>query len=88
MPNVGMRAGTDHLMKAMAQIKSTDDAVKLVDATKAIPIEDSLYLYGAKKPAEGKYDWYNLRFVSTIKPADAFWPLDRWRCRCVQTFIQ
>jgi hypothetical protein len=37
-------------MKAVAQIKSANDAVKLVDANTAIPIEDSLYLYRRRSP--------------------------------------
>ena len=73
MPNdmhAGMYAGTEHLMKAMAQIRSADDGVKLVDAMKAIPTDDPLfgkgvirvdgrklhpmYLYKAKTPRRNR----------------------------------
>jgi branched-chain amino acid transport system substrate-binding protein len=104
MPNdmhAGMYAGTAHLMKAVAQIKSADDGVKLVDAMKAIPTDDPLfgkgtiridgrklhpmYLYKAKTPAESKYDWDYFQLVSTIKPEDAFRPLDKGDCPFVKT---
>jgi branched-chain amino acid transport system substrate-binding protein len=104
MPNdmhAGMYAGTAHLMKAVAQIKSADDGVKLVDAMKAIPTDDPLFgegtiridgrklhpmhLYKAKTPAESKYDWDYFQLVSTIKPEDAFRPLDKGDCPFVKT---
>ena len=50
MPNdmhAGMYAATAHLMKAMAQTKSADDGVKLVDAMKAIPTDDPLFGKGS-----------------------------------------
>ena len=71
MPNdmhAGIYAATEHLMKAVAQLKSADDGVKVVDTMKAIPTDDPLfgkgiirvdgrklhpmYLYKAKTPAE------------------------------------
>jgi branched-chain amino acid transport system substrate-binding protein len=103
MPNdmhAGMYAATEHLMKAMAQIKSADDGVKLIDAMKAIPTDDPLfgkgvirldgrklhpmYLYKAKTPAQSKYDWDYFELVSTIKPEDAFRPLDKGGCPFVK----
>jgi branched-chain amino acid transport system substrate-binding protein len=103
MPNdmhAGMYAATEHLMKAMAQTKSAEDGVKLVDAMKAIPTDDPLfgkgiirvdgrklhpmYLYKAKTPAESKYDWDYFELVSTIKPEDAFRPLDKGGCPFVK----
>ncbi len=103
MPNdmhAGMYAATEHLMKAMAQIKSADDGVKLVDAMKAIPTDDPLfgkgiirvdgrklhpvYLYKAKSSAESKYDWDYFRLVATINPEDAFRPLDKGGCPFVK----
>ena len=99
--HAGMYAGTEHLMKAMAKIGSADDGVKLVDAMKAIPTDDPLfgkgiirvdgrklhpmYLYKAKSPAESKYDWDYFGLVSTIKPEDAFRPLDKGGCPFVKT---
>ena len=103
MPNdmhAGMYAATEHLMKAMAQIKSASDGVKLVDAMKAIPTDDPLfgkgiirvdgrklhpmYLYRAKTPAQSKYDWDYFELVSTIRPEDAFRPLDKGGCPFVK----
>jgi len=103
MPNdmhAGMYAATEHLMKAMAKLKSAKDGVKLVDEMKAIPTDDPLfgkgviredgrkmhpmYLYKAKSPAESKYDWDYFALVSTIKPEDAFRPLDKGGCPFVK----
>jgi branched-chain amino acid transport system substrate-binding protein len=103
MPNdmhAGMYAATEHLLKAMAEIKSAQDGVKLVDAMKAIPTDDPLfgkgsirvdgrklhpmYLYRAKSPAESKYDWDYFALVSTIEPEDAFRPLDKGGCPFVK----
>ncbi len=96
----GMYAATEHLIKAMAVTKSAEDGVKLVDAMKAIPTDDPLfgkgiirvdgramhpiYLYKAKTPAESKYDWDYFELVSTIKPEDAFRPLDKGGCPFVK----
>ena len=73
---------------------------KLVDAMKAIPTDDPLfgkgvirvdgrtlhpiYLYKAKTPAELKYDWDYFELVATIKPEDAFRPLDKGGCPFVK----
>ena len=99
MPNdmhAGMYGATAHVMKAMAQIKSADDGVKLVDAMKAIPTDDPLfgkgviradgrklhpvYLMSVKSPAESKGEWDCFKTVATIKPEDAFRPLDKGGC--------
>ena len=45
--HAGMYAATLHLMKAMAQTKSADDGVKLIDAMKAIPTDDPLFGKGS-----------------------------------------
>jgi branched-chain amino acid transport system substrate-binding protein len=98
--HAGMYAGTEHLIKAMARTKSAADGVKLVDAMKAIPTDDPLfgkgvirvdgrklhpmYLYRAKTPAESKYDWDYFELVSTIKPEDAFRPLEKGGCPFVK----
>ncbi len=103
MPNdmqAGMYAATEHLIKAMAQTKSAEDGVKLVDAMKAIPTDDPLfgkgiirvdgrtlhpiYLYQAKTPQESKYDWDYFQLVATIKPEDAFRPLEKGGCPFVK----
>ena len=103
MPNdmhAGMYAATEHLLKAMAQLHSAADGIKLVDAMKAIPTDDPLFgkgmirvdgrtmhpifIYRAKSPAESKSDWDYFELVSTIKPEDAFRPLDKGGCPFVK----
>ncbi len=103
MPNdmhAGMYAATEHLMKAMAQTKSADDGVKLVDAMKAIPTDDPLfgkgsirvdgrklhpmYLLASKTLAESKGDWDYFKVVSTIKAEDAWRPLEKGGCPFVK----
>ena len=103
MPNdmhAGMYAATEHLMKAMAQTKSADDGVKLIDAMKAIPTDDALfgkgsiridgrkmqpmYLLAAKTLAESKGDWDYFKVVSTIKAEDAWRPLEKGGCPFVK----
>ena len=98
--HAGMYAATGHLIKARAQTNSAEDGVKLVDAMKAIPTDDPLfgkgiirvdgrtlhpiYLYQAKAPQESKYDWDYFQLVATIKPEDAFRPLDKGGCPFVK----
>ena len=77
-------------------MKSADDGVKLVEAMKAMPTDDpifgkgiiradgrhlhSVYLMSVKAPEESKGDWDCFKMVSTIKPEDAFRPLDKGGC--------
>ena len=98
--HAGMYAATEHLIKATAQTKSAADGIKLIDAMKAIPTDDPLfgkgiirvdgrklhpmYLYRAKTSAESKYDWDYFELVATIKPEDAFRPLDKGGCPFVK----
>jgi branched-chain amino acid transport system substrate-binding protein len=98
--HAGMYAATLHLMKAMAATKSADDGVKLVDAMKAIPTDDPLfgkgsirvdgrklhpvYLMTTKTLAESKGDWDYFKLVATIKPEDAWRPLDKGGCPFVK----
>ena len=92
----GMYAATAHLLKAYAQVKSAADGKKLVDAMKATPTDDPLfgngkiredgrhihpvYLMQVKSPSESKGEWDVFRMVSTVKPEDAFRPLDQGQC--------
>jgi len=94
--HAGMYAATLHLMKAMAETKSADDGVKLIEAMKAIPTDDPLfgkgsiradgrklhpvYLMTAKTLAESKGDWDYFKLVATINPEDAWRPLDKGGC--------
>jgi branched-chain amino acid transport system substrate-binding protein len=98
--HAGMYAATFHLMKAMAQTKSADDGVKLIDAMKAVPTDDPLfgkgiirvdgrklhpvYLMVTKTLAESKGDWDDFKLVATIKPEDAWRPLDQGGCPFVK----
>ncbi len=103
MPNdmhAGMYAATAHLMKAMAEVKSADDGIKLVDAMKAMPTDDPLfgkgviredgrklhpvYLMTVKSPSESSGEWDCFKSVATIKPEDAFRPLDKGGCPFVK----
>jgi branched-chain amino acid transport system substrate-binding protein len=94
--HAGMYAATLHLMKAMAQTKSAADGVKLIDAMKAIPTDDPLfgkgsiradgrkihpvYLMNVKAPAESKGEWDCFKMAATVKPEDAWRPLDKGGC--------
>jgi branched-chain amino acid transport system substrate-binding protein len=94
--HAGMYAATLHLMKAVAETKSADDGVKLIDAMKAIPTDDPLfgkgsirvdgrklhpvYLMTAKTLAESKGDWDYFKLVATINPEDAWRPLAKGGC--------
>ena len=92
----GMYAATAHLLKAYAQVKSADDGKALIDAMKATPTDDPLfgkgmiradgrhihpvYLMQVKTPAESKSQWDAFKMVSTVKPEDAWRPLDKGGC--------
>ena len=98
--HAGVYAATLHLMKAMAETKSADDGVKLVDAMKAIPTDDPLfgkgliridgrklhpmYLLATKTLAESKGDWDYFKLIATIRPEDAWRPLDKGGCPFVK----
>jgi len=103
MPNdmqAGMYAATAHLMKAMAQVKSAADGIKLVEAMKAIPTDDPLfgkgfvradgrhihpvYLMTVKSPAESTGEWDVFEMTATVKPEDAWRPLDKGGCPFVK----
>lgn len=92
----GMYGATLHLMKAMAEVKSAADGVKLVEAMKAMPTDDPIFgkgqiradgrhlhpvhLMQVKAPAESKSDWDCFKLVSTLEPKDAWRPLDKGGC--------
>ncbi len=99
MPNhmhAGMYSATVHLIKAMAQLKSAADGVKLVDVMKAMPTDDPLfgkgqiradgrhihpmYLFETKKPSESKSKWDVFKQVAVISPEDVWRPLDQGGC--------
>jgi branched-chain amino acid transport system substrate-binding protein len=88
-------------MKAMAQVKSADDGLALINAMKAMPTDDPLfgkgsiridgrklhpmYLLAAKTPAESTGDWDYFKLISTIKSEDAWRPLEKGGCPFVKT---
>ncbi len=98
--HAGMYSATAHLIKAMAVTKSAADGVKLIDQMKAMPTDDPLfgkgsiridgrklhpmYLLEAKTPAESKGEWDYFKVTATIKPEDAFRPLDKGGCPFVK----
>jgi branched-chain amino acid transport system substrate-binding protein len=98
--HAGMYSATAHLLKAMAVTKSAADGVKLIDQMKAMPTDDPLfgrgsiridgrklhpmYLLATKTVAESKGDWDYFKVLSTIKPEDAFRPLEKGGCPLVK----
>ena len=97
----GMYSATAHLLKAYAQLKSADDGRKLVATMKAMPTDDPLfgkgmiradgrhihpvYLMQVKTPAESTGKWDVFKMVSTVKPEDAFRPLDQGHCAFIKS---
>ena len=98
--HAGMYSATAHLLKAMAVTKSAADGVKLVDQMKAMPTDDPLfgqgsiridgrkihpmYLLATKSVEESKGEWDYFKVVATIKPEDAWRPLDKGGCPFVK----
>jgi branched-chain amino acid transport system substrate-binding protein len=98
--HAGMYSATAHLLKAMAVTKSAADGVKLIDQMKAMPTDDPLfgqgsirvdgrkmhpmYLLGAKTVAESTGGWDYFKVLATIKPEDAFRPLEKGGCPFVK----
>ncbi|HYC24430.1 MAG TPA: ABC transporter substrate-binding protein [Roseiarcus sp.] len=98
--HAGMYSATAHLLKAMAVTKSAADGVKLVDQMKAMPTDDPLfgqgsiridgrkihpmYLLATKSLEESKGEWDYFKVVATIKPEDAWRPLDKGGCPFVK----
>ena len=92
----GMYSATAHLLKTYTQVKSAADGKALVDAMKAMPTDDPLfgkgsiradgrhihpvYLMTAKTLAESKSEWDVFKMVATVKPEDAWRPLDKGGC--------
>ena len=94
--HAGMYSATLHLLKAMAVIRNASDGVKLVDQMKAIPTEDALFGRGSSastaatcttciccrprpsRSPKGPWDIFNV--LATIKPEDAWRPLEKGGC--------
>jgi branched-chain amino acid transport system substrate-binding protein len=98
--HAGMYSATAHLIKAMAILRSAADGVKLIDQMKAMPTDDPLfgkgsirvdgrkihpmYLLATKTVAESKGEWDYFKVLATIKPEDAWRPLDKGGCPFVK----
>jgi branched-chain amino acid transport system substrate-binding protein len=98
--HAGMYSATAHLIKAMAVVKSAADGVKLIDEMKATPTDDPLfgkgsiridgrklhpmYLLATKTLAESKGEWDYFKVLATIKPEDAWRPLEKGGCPFVK----
>lgn len=104
MPNdqqAGNYSAVQHLIKAMAQIKSAADGKRLVDTMKAIPTDDVIfgkgsirvdgrklhptYLLSAKTPAESTSEWDCFKPVKTIPIEEAWRPLSEGGCPFVKS---
>jgi branched-chain amino acid transport system substrate-binding protein len=98
--HAGMYSATAHLIKAMTVLKSAADGVKLIDEMKATPTDDPLfgkgsiridgrklhpmYLLATKTVAESKGEWDYFKVLATIKPEDAWRPLEKGGCPFVK----
>jgi branched-chain amino acid transport system substrate-binding protein len=98
--HAGMYSATAHVLKAVAVTKSAADGVRLVDQMKAMPTDDPLfgqgsirldgrkihpmYLLVTKTVEESKGDWDYFKVLATIKPEDAWRPLDKGGCPFVK----
>jgi branched-chain amino acid transport system substrate-binding protein len=96
MIHAGVYASITHYLKAVRQVGSADDGVKVVEAMKAMPTEDPLfgrgtirsdgrkihdmYLFEAKAPNESRGPWDYYKLVRTIPAAEAFRPLADGNC--------
>jgi branched-chain amino acid transport system substrate-binding protein len=104
MPNdqqAGNYSAVQHLIKAMAQIKTAADGKRLVDTMKAIPTDDVIfgkgsiredgrklhptYLLSAKTPAESTGEWDCFRPVKTIPIEEAWRPMSEGGCPFVKS---
>jgi branched-chain amino acid transport system substrate-binding protein len=104
MPNdqqAGNYSAVQHLIKAVAQIKSAADGKRVVDTMKAIPTDDVIfgkgsiredgrklhptYLLSAKTPEESTGEWDCFKPVKTIPIEEAWRPLSEGRCPFVKT---
>lgn len=104
MPNdqqAGNYSAVQHLIKAMARIKSAEDGKALVETMKSIPTDDIIfgkgsiredgrklhptYLLSAKTPAETTDEWDCFKIVRTIPVEEAWRPLSEGGCPFVKT---
>jgi branched-chain amino acid transport system substrate-binding protein len=99
MIHAGVYGAARHYLKAVAKA-GTDDADKVAEAMRTIPVEDifsenariredgrvtrTMYLARVKKPEESKYPWDYFEIVRTIAPDETVWPLAESKCALVK----
>jgi branched-chain amino acid transport system substrate-binding protein len=95
----GVYGSVRHYLKAVAKA-GTDDADKVADAMRTIPIEDifsenariredgrvtrTMYLARVKTPSESKYPWDYFEIVRPIASEETVWPLSESKCSLVK----
>jgi len=94
----GVYSAVMHYLKAIDK-SGTDEAKKVVDTMKTMPINDmfakngkiradgrmvhDMYLVEIKKPSESKYPWDYYKILRTIPGDEAYRPLDKGNCPLV-----
>jgi branched-chain amino acid transport system substrate-binding protein len=94
----GVYSAVTHYLKAIDK-SGTDEARKVVDTMKTMPINDmfakngkiridgrmvhDMYLVEIKKPSESKYPWDYYKILRTIPGDEAYRPLDKGNCPLV-----
>lgn len=95
MSNAGVYGAVLHYLKAV-QAANTDDATKVVQKMKELPINDfftknasvredgrvmrNIYLFQVKSPAESKHTYDYYKLLATIPAEQAFRPLSEGNC--------
>ncbi len=100
MVQAGVYGAVMHYLKAVHEMKSDADGVKVVEKMKSMPTDDRLfgkgmirvdgrkmhdvYLYEVKKPSESKGPWDYYKLRATIPANEAFRPLAQSDCFLVK----
>ena len=100
MVQAGVYGSVMHYLKAVHEMKSDADGVKVVEKMKSMPTDDRLfgkgmirvdgrkmhdvYLYEVKKPSESKGPWDYYKLRATIPANEAFRPLAQSECFLVK----
>lgn len=96
--HAGVYSAVQHYLRAIDK-SGTDEAKKVVDTMRAMPINDffakngkiridgrmvhDMYLVQVKKPSESKYPWDYYNILRVIPGDEAFRPLDKGDCPLV-----
>ena len=99
MLQAGVYGSVRHYLKAVARA-GTDDADRVADAMRTIPIDDifsenariredgritrTMYLARVKTPSESKYPWDYFEIVRKIAPEETVWPLSESKCPLIK----